>query len=108
MQAIIEFINQFLTIIYNFGAWAVGLIYDGMLWIVGLVLKLCFTLVLGVITGLDLPAYMLDYSAVWGLLPSQAVWILNVCGIGQGLGMIGVAVTVRFMLNLIPASLTRV
>lgn len=108
MQAILDFISSFVTLVYNFGAWLIDLLFDGLAWVLGLVLKLAFKIVLAVITGLDLPSYMLDYSAVWGLLPSQAVWILGVCGIGQGLGIIGVAVTVRFMLNLIPASLTRV
>lgn len=108
MQAIIEFINKFVEVIYRFGAWLVNFLFDALAWSLGLILKLSFQLVLLVIGGLDLPAYMLDYSAVWGLLPSQVVWIIGVCGLAQGLGMIGVAVTVRFMLNLIPASLTRV
>lgn len=108
MQAVIDFVNQFIQIVYNFGAWIVDLMFDVVAWVLGLTLKLAFKIVLAVITGLNLPAYMLDYSSTWNLLSPQVVWIIGVCGLAQGLGMIGVAVTVRFMLNLIPASLTRV
>lgn len=108
MTAIIDFVNNFVTIIWNFGTWLFEIVISLIAFLIMLVLKLAFKIVILVLSGLDLPSYMLDYTQIWGLLPCQVVWIINACGLPQGLGMIGVALMVRFTINLIPAEFTRV
>ena len=44
----------------------------------------------------------------WDLLPPQVIYILDVMNIGSCLAALSAAYSIRLLLNLIPASLTRV
>lgn len=46
--------------------------------------------------------------AQWAALPPQLVWLISALGLADALAIVGSAYGVRFMLNLIPASISRI
>ena len=67
-----------------------------------------FTLAGGVINALDVGTILTEVSSAWGLLDPQVAWFMVNLGVSQGLGILGIAFGIRFLLNLIPAAFTRV
>ncbi len=57
---------------------------------------------------IDFKNEMFDMSLGWAGLPTQVIYILNECGLDNCLLIIVSAMTIRMLVNLIPASLTRV
>jgi hypothetical protein len=85
---------------------------QGLLWIVGQVLGLLLhgmmTVVMGVLSGLDLGSILTTSAAAWAGLDPSIAWFIDHSGISQGVTMLGTAYLVRFLLDLIPAEFTRV
>lgn len=57
--------------------------------------------------GIDSSVIALQWSTAYGLIPPQAAYFMTAIGFPQFVTMIAGAYTVRFLLNLIPASVTR-
>lgn len=104
----IDFINGFGVLLQNILKWAL----DGILWILKMVPYLVYDGILTVfqltISALSLPSVLFTAAGEWGLLPPQAVYIINALGIPIGISMILAAIAVRMAINLIPAALTRI
>lgn len=77
--------------------WLIYQIYDGFL-----------TFTQGFISAIDIPADLLHTSLQYSHLPSQLIYLIDQIAFGQGMAIIVGAITVRMLLNLIPAALTRV
>jgi len=108
MDSIIQFLNSFASLIGSFFTWladtlvsiiwgALYLIYDGFL-----------TLIVAIVSAIDLSTLVTQTMASWGLLPDQLVYLINQVGVPQGLAILGYAYLIRMGLNLIPSVITRV
>lgn len=86
-------------------------ILDGILWIIGHILYLIFD---GLLTVIQLFFQTLDFSAVLfnntlgSNLHPVMVWFINQLGIPQCFSIIGMAIGIRMLLNLLPAAVTRI
>jgi hypothetical protein len=65
------------------------------------------TVVTGFVSLIDLSTIISSLTSSWGLLPPQIVWIISHSGLEQCLAIIGYAYLARMLLNLIPATDTR-
>lgn len=77
--------------------WLVYTLFDGLL-----------LAVLAIFKTFDLSAAFFTHSAGWLGLPDQLVWLITQLGLPQCFSIMGAALGFRLLLNLIPASLTRV
>jgi hypothetical protein len=107
MTALIDFINNFLSVITSALTWlldgailviqsAFYFIYDGLL-----------STVTAFVNSLDLSNLAFSSLTTWGLMPDQMLYVINQIGLPQGLTMVFYAYLIRLTLNLIPAALTR-
>lgn len=67
-----------------------------------------FTVILAFVSSLDLSSLVFTQAALWSDLPPQAIYFINACGLPQGCTLIAGAMTIRLLLNLLPAAVTRV
>lgn len=119
LQTIFQYIANFFTTIYEFISKIWDYLYIALKWLFDafmtgiseffyLMVDGFFTAVETFISGLDFSSYILNITGVWDLLPTQLSYIISQCGITQGLTMLAGAYTLRMLLNLIPAALTRI
>lgn len=96
-----------------------GLLASGLKWLLDGMVELIWgilyviidgllTVVTGFVTLIDLSTIITNLTSSWGLLPPQIVWIITNTGLAQCLAIIGYAYGIRMLLNLIPATFTRV
>ncbi|MBF0330158.1 MAG: DUF2523 domain-containing protein [Nitrospirae bacterium] len=108
MNAIINFFASFWEFLKSALSWTVGALGDVMQGVLSVFFEGFFAIVYALVASLDLGTYTLSLASTWGALPTQAVYLLNAIGIPQGLTMLAYAYGIRLILNLIPASITRV
>jgi len=88
------------------------LLLDGVLWIIGKALFLIFdgilTVISTVFTAIDISSLLSSYAMDWAGLPPQMIWFVNAVGLPQGISILTAAISIRMLLNLIPAAFTRV
>lgn len=105
---LLDFVNGFFAALVSILRW----VADGIVWAIHQAVYVLFDLMLnlvyGVIAAFDLTSFIGQISGLWGLLPPGLAYLINECGITQGLSMIGSAMLIRLILNLIPGTLTRV
>ncbi|WPD22853.1 MAG: hypothetical protein SD837_22050 [Candidatus Electrothrix scaldis] len=105
---VFEWLGSFFQTLYDLVVWSLTtawylftdpfyLIFSGFLFVVE-----------GFFTVLDLSALGFDTVLDWSSLPDQLVWILCEIDFSQGVSLIVTATGIRMLMNLIPASLTRV
>lgn len=101
INALFEFLKSGLT-----------LLLDGVLWIIGKALFLIFdgilTVISTVFTAIDMSSLLSSYAMDWAGLPPQMIWFVNAVGLPQGISILSAAISIRMLLNLIPAAVTRV
>lgn len=108
MDSLTSFLNIFVTIIKNVATWILNGIAQVLIEVLYLAFDAVLTIVNTVIQGLDFTGLALNYSAYWGLLPPQLIWMINEIGLSAGMSMLGTAYIIRLTLNLIPSEFTRV
>lgn len=85
---------------------------DGLFHILKTILYWIFdgflTVVTSIINALDLSALGFEAFGEWANLPPEMIYIINQFGLPQCCTIIVSAIGVRMLLNLIPASLTRI
>lgn len=105
MAAIFTSLCNFLVTIFT---WAL----DGVLWLLGKAFYLPFdgllTAISSVFSAIDLSTFVSSYAMDWAGLPPQMIWLVNTVGIPQGITILASAITIRMILNLIPAEFTRI
>jgi len=108
MSGIMSFVNSFFQMLWDFGAW----LLDGALYVLKFALYVPYdailTVVQAAILSVSFAGLAFDGAAEWANLPPQMIYILNAIGFPAGLTMLASALFIRLVLNLIPASLTRV
>lgn len=82
----------------------VDLFWGGVL----IVLEGIFTIIEGIVDSIDLADLLAEQAASWGLVPDQTIYLLTALGIPAGVSIITYCIAIRMMLNLIPASFTRI
>lgn len=87
-------------------------ILDGFLYVIKASLYFVFdgllTVMQTAITAIDFSSLALSTALNWSGLPEQTIYLLNQWGIPQCLTIIAAAITIRMLLNLIPAAFTRI
>ena len=84
---------------------------DGVLWVIGNALYFIFD---GLLTVFQLFFQGLDFSAVLfsntlgSSMHPLLVWFINQLGLPQCFSLIGLAIGIRMLLNLLPAAITRI
>ena len=82
----------------------VDLFWGGVL----IVLEGIFTIIEGIVDCIDLADLLAEQAAVWGLVPDQTIYLLTALGIPAGISIIVYCISIRMLLNLIPATFTRI
>lgn len=108
MNALVSFVNAFFTSLQVALKW----VLDGGMWILKTVLFVIldglFTVIVSFVSAIDLSTVISSGAASWAGLPPQMLYLVNQCGIPQGLSLITGAIVVRMIINLIPAAFTRI
>ncbi|MBU0673270.1 MAG: DUF2523 domain-containing protein [Proteobacteria bacterium] len=60
------------------------------------------------ISALDLSSLAFTEIASWADLPPQLIYLINQLGLPQCAGILAGAITIRMILNIIPAAVTRI
>jgi len=101
-------INALFTFFQTLFKWAL----DGVLYVLKAALYFVFDGLLTIVTtifgAIDVSTLMVNSAANWAQLPPQAIYLMSACGIPQCLSMMASAITIRMIINLIPAEFTRV
>jgi ABC-type transporter Mla MlaB component len=63
------------------------------------VFEQCMTVVVSAISGIDTSSLS---STAWGSLPTDVVNVMQLVGVGTAVGIIGAAIGIRLLLQLIP------
>jgi len=108
MSAILSFLNTFWQYGKDILSWSMGNVKPLLTDTIKDVFTGVMAVASGVINTLDVGTILTQTSAAWGLLDPRIAWFMVNLGISQGLGILGVAYGIRFLLNLIPAAFTRV
>lgn len=108
MAGILQFCNSFISMIYNFGKWCLDGFIECLQYAVYWIFDGFYTLVLVLISTLDFGSLLVNLTSGWGLLPSQVIYCIDQISLGSALSMIGIALTIRVCLNIIPGVITRI
>ncbi len=76
--------------------------------IIGTLIDGLLTVVLGILSTLDVGNLAVKAAGAWGGLDPRVAYMINATGVSEGLTLIGVSFLIRFTLNLIPAEFTRI
>lgn len=90
--------NDFIDFLYRLLLTLFDMLKDIFIWIMEQLLNLGQLLLSGMgslLSGLDIASY-------WSLIPPETGYYLNVLGVSQAPGMIVTALSIRFLLQLIP------
>lgn len=103
------FLDAFWSKLLSFQLWIwdhfVQIISDILYWF----FDLCLGFVYSMVSAISFSeSYVLDAFSSWNLLPPQVIWLLNRLDLHIILLILASAYGLRLLLNLIPASLTRV
>lgn len=103
-----NWILKFFDSLGNIASWLLdGIIYI-FLSIPYLLFKIFLSIIHGIVSVLNVGSFAVDLASGWGLLPSQLAFLIGQIGLDVGLSMLAFAYGIRFLLNLIPASVTRI
>lgn len=108
MDALISFVNSFVEILKSAFLWVADALVSIIWGILYIIFDGFLTLIAGIIGAIDISTLVSQASVSWGLLPGPLVYLINQTGIPQGLAILGYSYVIRFTLNLIPSSITRI
>jgi hypothetical protein len=101
-------ITGIITALKTFFWWVLEQIKDFLAWIwYWLFDKICDAIEFA-ISIIELPGTIIDSLFAWASLPDQVLYILHAIGFPAGVAILIAAITLRFLINLIPAVFTRV
>lgn len=108
MDFLVSFFKQFWTLILEHINWTLDALAKVLSFFVFTLLDGFFTVIHAFISLIDFSAIAFNFGAQYANLPPTLIWLVNQTAIPQGLTYIGLAVTIRLTLNLIPAAFTRI
>jgi hypothetical protein len=104
-----SFVNEFFFFVKNFGTWFLDAIFDGLFIIPYFFFDGFLTIVHGFFISLDTTSTTsFSYAAHWANLPPELIYIVNAVDLPQALSIVSSGILVRMLINLIPATLTRI
>ena len=89
--------TELLEIIFKIIGWVFYCIFDGFL-----------AVVYAFVQALDLSSVAFGVASQWTNLPNPLIWLVNSLALPQCITIIAGAMTIRLLLNLIPAAFTRI
>jgi hypothetical protein len=101
LNAFVHFWNTALT-------WIMSAFVDLLWGVLYIVVDGLLTVVSGFVSLIDISTVVEHLASSWGLLPAQIVWIISGSGLAQCLAILGYAYLIRMIINLIPATFTRI
>lgn len=108
MDYLVSFFSSFWSAFRSALSW----LLDGVLYVIQAVLYFIFdgllTTVYAIVGALDVGTFLTSFAGYWSGLSPQLIYAVNACGIGSGISIIVYAIGIRMLLNLIPASFTRI
>ncbi len=107
-DAILDFLDFFWDSLKNLTTWLIDAIPTALSAFVSLLWEGFLGIVLGVVSTLNFGQFIVNVSASWGLLNTDAAYLISISGLPEGLSIIGISWGLRWLLNLIPAALTRI
>ena len=107
-QPIMDALNGLVGIFVSALTWLMSGFVDLIWGVLYIVVSGLLTVVSGFVSLIDLSTVIANLTSSWGLLPSQITWVISNSGLAQCLAIIGYAYLARMILNLIPATFTRV
>lgn len=81
---------------------------DILMGVLYLIVEGFLTIVETMVSAIDVSSIITDSLTQWNVLPGPMLYLINAIGIPPALAIVGYAYGIRFLLNLIPASLTRI
>ena len=88
------------------------LILDGFIlllqFVVYTILDGLFLVVETALAAINVSSIVFNYAASWANLPTQLIWLINAVNLPQCFTILGAAYGIRLLLNVIPATFTRV
>jgi len=96
-QRIVDIIQWFSDIFVAIFDSLWDIIKDAFSWIFEQILNI----VVSILNSLDVSG-LFSYCSSWGTLPSEILNVMGLCGFGDAAGVIGTAVLIRLVLQLIP------
>ena len=108
LQPIMDALNAFIHFWNTALTWLMSGFVDLLWGVLYIVIDGLLTVVSGFISLIDLSTLITNLTASWGLLPAQIVWIISSSGLAQCLAILGYAYAIRMIINLIPATFTRI
>lgn len=107
-QPIMDALNAVVHFLGSGLQWLMSGFVDLLWGVLYIVVSGLLTVVSGFVSLIDLSTIITSLSSSWGLLPTQINWIIANSGLAQCLAIIGYAYLARMLINLIPATFTRV
>ncbi|MBU0484828.1 MAG: hypothetical protein KKB30_09980 [Proteobacteria bacterium] len=108
MEGILSFINSFFSAFWLILKLGVDVLFVTAKAILYMFFDGFLFVVTNLISTLDLSALAFTEYAKWNDLPPQLIYLINQLALPQGAALIAGALVIRLILNIIPASLTRV
>ncbi len=108
MEALLGWLSSFWGFLQSLGQWMVDGVVSMVAQLIYWVLEALFSAVIKVVETLDLSAQLTTHFGDWSGIPAQTIYLVNALNIPQVVTILLAAIGVRMILNLIPASLTRV
>ena len=104
-----SFLGQFWGKLVELAEWLLDSILSLIGWIFFTLFDLALTIVYNALAAVDITeTAVINAFDSWGLLPPALIWLLNYLDLHLVLIILASAYTIRLILNIIPASLTRV
>jgi hypothetical protein len=108
LNPIMSFCNAVVSILASGFTWLINGIVKVIWGVLYVIVDGLLTVVSGFVSLIDLSTVIASLTASWGLLPPTIVWVITQSGLAQCLAIIGYAYLIRMLLNLIPATFTRI
>jgi len=112
MEAIAVLLIRVVSVLSDFiiliAKWAL----TAFVWVLGKTLFYPFdgllTCISSIFNAINLSTFVASYAMNWAGLPTQMIWLINAVAIPQGISILLAAITIRMLINLIPAAFTRI
>ncbi len=107
-QWIKDWVNSFFSTIWDIVKLGLTALFDGILALIYMIWDGLLFTVTNLVSTLDLTSLAFTEYAVWADLPPQLIYLINQLALPQCAGIIGAAIFIRMILNIIPTWATRV
>ncbi len=108
LTPLMNFCNNVLTMLGNALMWLLDALCKLLWGVLYVIIDGLLSIVEGIISAIDVSTILTKLAEGWGLIPCQIVWVIQQINLAQCIAIIGYAIGIRKLLDLIPAAFTRV